>query len=81
VRRLQVGMTEDQLNRAQVKTLGKPAAGGFVAQVVPVQVDLSELLAVHAAVSARARRLNAVREQNDRLPGGSNRALILPAHA
>jgi hypothetical protein len=29
-------MTEEQLNGAQVKTLGKPAAGGFVAQVVPM---------------------------------------------
>jgi len=54
LRRLQVCMTEEQLNRAQVETLGEPAASGLVAQVVPVQVDLGELLAVHAAVRARA---------------------------
>ena len=40
LRRLQIGMTEKQLNRSQVETLGEPAAGALVAQVVPVQVDL-----------------------------------------
>ena len=57
LRRLQVGMTEEQLNRAQVKAPGEPAAGGFVPQVVPVEVDVGELLAVHAAVCPRVRRL------------------------
>jgi hypothetical protein len=64
LRRLEVSMPEKQLNRSQVETLGQPAAGRFVPQIMPVQVNIGELLAVHAAVRARARRLNAVRQQN-----------------
>lgn len=74
LRRLQVGMTEEQLNRSQVEPFREPAAGGFVAQVVPMQVDLGELLAVDAAVRARACRLNAVREQNDRCAASTSLA-------
>lgn len=69
-------MPEKQLDRSQVETFGEPPAGRLVPQVMPVQVDIGELLTVHAAVRARARRLNAVREQNERLPGGPNGALI-----
>ena len=74
-------MAEDQRNRSQVKTLAQPPAGRLVPQVVPVQVNVGEVPAVHAAVRARARRRHAVREQDDRFPGRPYGALIFAVPA
>ena len=43
-----VGVSEHQLDGSDVDALRQEAAGAFVSQVVPVQVDLPELLASHA---------------------------------
>jgi hypothetical protein len=42
---LEVRVTQQKLNRPKVQTARQPAAGGFVPQVVPVQIDLRKLLA------------------------------------
>lgn len=60
LRGLEVGVAEEELNRAQIQPLREPAAGGLVPQVVPVQIDLCELLAIDAAVRSRARGFDAV---------------------
>jgi len=41
-------MADHQLNRADVHSIAQEPAGAFVTEVVPVQVDLAELLAVDA---------------------------------
>lgn len=74
---LQVCVAEQQLNRAEVQTFGQPSAGRLVPEVVPMEIDLGEMLAIHAAVRARARRLDTVSDQYERLPGRADRALIL----
>src|SRR5262249_11120946 len=59
------------------ETAGEPPARGFKAQIVPVQIDLGELVAVHASTHPGPRPFNAVRLQHERFPGGSDRALVL----
>ena len=44
--RLEVCVTQQKLNRPQVKAARQPTAGGLVPQIVPVQIDLRELLAI-----------------------------------
>src|SRR5476649_1592428 len=46
-------------------------------QVVPVQIDLCELLAIDPSARPCSCRLDAVSEQYDRLPSGADGALIL----
>jgi hypothetical protein len=46
LRLLDVRVTQHQLNRTDVDAVGQEAAGAFVPQVVPVQVDLAELLPI-----------------------------------
>jgi len=44
--------------------------GTLVTEVVPVQVDLPELLAIDASTGFRAFRVVAVRDEEQRLPSG-----------
>ena len=46
LRLLHIRVTRHQLNRTDVHAIGKEAAGAFVPQVVPVEVDLAQLLAI-----------------------------------
>ena len=46
LRRLDVGMSEHQLDDPNVAAVREQPAGAFVAQIVPVQVDLPELPAM-----------------------------------
>lgn len=39
-------MSEQELNGPQINALGQPATGGFVPEVVPMEVNLDHLLTV-----------------------------------
>lgn len=39
-------MAEEKLDRPEVELLGQPATCGLVTQVVPLQIDLRELVAI-----------------------------------
>ena len=69
-------MTQQKLNRPQIQAARQPAAGGLVPQVVPVQIDLRELLAIDPSACPGPRRLDAVSEQHERLPCGPDGALV-----
>ena len=70
-------MSEQKLDCTQVETAGEPPARSFVTQVVPVQIDLRELLTVDPSARLASRRLDTVSEQHKRLPSGPDRALVL----
>jgi hypothetical protein len=69
-------VTQQKLNRPKIQAARQPAASGLVPQVVPVQIDLRELLAIDPPARPRSRRLDAVSEQNKRLPSGADCALV-----
>src|SRR5688572_20230460 len=50
-----------------------------MAQVVPVQIDFGELVAIDSSVRSCPRGLDAVGQQNERLPRRTDRALVLAA--
>ena len=50
---LDVGVTEHQLDNPDVDAVRQEAAGAFVTQIVPVQVDLPELLSIDSTSSLR----------------------------
>jgi Transposase IS116/IS110/IS902 family len=62
LRRPEIGMAQKQLDGTKVEALGQPTTRGFVPQVMPVQIDFSELLAIDASVRARPRWLDPVAE-------------------
>jgi hypothetical protein len=68
LRLLDVGVPEHQLNRANVHSVAQEAAGPFVTEVMPVQVDLAQLGAIDAGTGFRARDVVAVREQQQGFP-------------
>ena len=45
-------------------------------QVVPVQIDLRELIAIDPSARPGTRRLDAMRQQHERFARRSNRALV-----
>ena len=53
-------MAEKELNRAKIQPLGQPATRGLVSQIVPVQIDLCELLAIDAAMRVLPNSLTGV---------------------
>ncbi len=55
-------MAEHQLDRADVHPIAQEPGGAFVTEVMPVQVDLPELLSIDASTVFRAFRVVAVRE-------------------
>ena len=57
-------MTEEKLDRAQIQPFGQPTTGGFVSQIMPVQVDLGELVSVHAATRPGSRRFDPIGQQD-----------------
>jgi hypothetical protein len=63
LRRLQVCVTEQQLDCAKVQTFRQPSARRLVPEVVPMEIDFGDMLAIDSAVCACARRLEAVRQQ------------------
>src|SRR5712691_10117675 len=70
LRLLDVGVTEDQLDIANVDAVRQEAAGAFVPQIVPVQIDLLQLLAVHSSPRLRALCVVPVCNQEERFPRG-----------
>ena len=68
LRLLDVGVTEHQLDCSDVHSIAQEPTGALVTQVVPVQVDLPELLAVDARTGLRAFRVVAVCDEQQRLP-------------
>jgi hypothetical protein len=50
-----VCVPKQQLNCPELRTFGEPSARRFAPQVVPMEIDLGEMLAIHAAVRARVR--------------------------
>jgi hypothetical protein len=56
-------VTQQKLNRPKIQAARQPAAGGLVPQVVSVQIDLRELLAIDPSERSRPSRLGAVSEQ------------------
>src|SRR5207253_3553241 len=67
---LDVGVAEHQLDRADVHSIAQEPTGALVTEIVPVQVDLPELLAIAASTVFRAFRVVAVRDEQQRLPSG-----------
>src|SRR4051812_18810216 len=57
--------------------LSQPSAGRLVPEVVPMEVDVGEMLAIDAAVGAGARGLEPVSEEHERLPSSSDGALVV----
>jgi len=64
-----VGVTEHQLDGADIDAVRQEAAGAFVTQIVPVQIDLLELRAVDPNAGFRALRVMAIGDQQEGLPG------------
>jgi hypothetical protein len=54
LRLLDVGMSEHQLNRADVDAVGQKPAGAFVPEIVPMKVDLPELGPIDASTRLSA---------------------------
>ncbi len=50
-----------------------------MSQVVPVQIDFGELVAIDSSMRSRTRWLDAVGQQDERLPRRTDRALVLAA--
>src|SRR5260221_2008520 len=44
--RLEIRVTQQKLNRPKIQAARQPAAGGLMPEVVPVQIDVRELLAI-----------------------------------
>jgi hypothetical protein len=55
------------LDRPEIDAVGEEPAGALVAQIVPVQVDLPELLAIDTCTRLCARRVVPVGEQQENL--------------
>ena len=53
LRLLDVGVTQHQLDGTDVNAIAQEPAGAFVTQIVPVQVDLPELLSIDSTSSLR----------------------------
>jgi hypothetical protein len=70
LRLFDVGMAEHQLNGADVYAIGEEATRSFVAQVMPVQVNLSEpdAIAIHPGARLHTLRLVPIRAQKQSLP-------------
>jgi hypothetical protein len=56
LRLLDVGVPEHQLDGADVDSVGQEPTSALVTQVVPVQIDLPELLTVHASAGVLSSR-------------------------
>ena len=69
MRLLNARVSEHQLDDADVDAVGEQPAGALVPKVVPVEIDPLELLAVPGRACPGRPRLDAVREQRQRLPG------------
>ena len=69
-------MTQQKLNRPQIQAAGQPATSRLVPQIVPVQIDLRQLLAIHPSPRSRSCRLDAMSKRHERFPRRSNRALV-----
>jgi hypothetical protein len=65
LRLLDVGVAEHQLDRADVHSIAQEPTGALVTEVVPVQVDLPELLAIDASTVFRAFENVDVRSTNE----------------
>jgi hypothetical protein len=70
LRLLDVGVAEHQLDRTDVDAVGQKPASALVTQVMPVEVDLRELLAIDASAGFRSFRVVAVRDEQQKLPSG-----------
>ena len=68
LRRFDVGMSEHQLDDPDVNAVREKPARAFMTQVVPVQVDLPQLLALDSSSGPGAFRFVAVRDQQERFP-------------
>ena len=71
-------MSEHQLNDPDVDAVREKPARAFVTQVVPVQIDLSQLLAIDASSGLGALRFVAVCDQQERFPGCFEAVLEIP---
>ena len=63
-------MAEHELDRADVHSVAQEPTGALVPEIVPVQVDLSELLAIDTSTGFRALCVVAVRDEKQGLPSG-----------
>jgi hypothetical protein len=79
LRLLDVGVAEHQLDRADVHSIAQEPTGALVTEVVPVQVDLPELLAIDASTGFRTFGIVTVREEQQRFPCRLEAADELPA--
>ena len=75
--RLEVCMTQQKLNRPQIQAAGQPTTSRLVPQIVPVQFDLRQLLAIHPSPRSCSCRLDAMSQQHERFPRRADRALVL----
>jgi len=57
-------MTKQELNCSEVEAARKPSARCFVPEIMPVEIDLGELVAIHASTRASPPRLDSVRQQH-----------------
>ena len=62
-------MSEHQLHDADVDAVRKQTTRAFVTQIVPVQIDPPERLAIDASTRFRALRVVSVGHQLQRFPG------------
>jgi hypothetical protein len=63
LRPLDVGMSEHQLNGADVDAVGQEPTGAFVPEIVPMKVDLPQLGPIDASTGLGAFGVVAVRQQ------------------
>jgi hypothetical protein len=68
LRLLDISVTEHQLDRADVHSIAQEPTGALVTEVVPVQIDLPEFLAIDASTVFRAFRVVAVRDKKQGTP-------------
>ena len=78
LRLLDVRVAEHQLDRSDVDAVSQQPAGAFVTQVVPVQIDLPELLAIDPRARLGTRGVDSIGHQQQRLPSGLEAGLKLP---
>jgi hypothetical protein len=70
LRRLDVGVSEHRLDDADIDAVGEQPAGALVSQIVPVQIELPQLLASTRAPGLARFRNRPDRNQSHERPSG-----------
>ena len=65
LRRLDVRLSEDQLNDSNVDPVGQRSAGAFVSQIVSMEIDLAQLRTIDASSSLGSSSVMPVRDQQE----------------